>query len=89
MCIFSVFLLAGCEPSEEVKNDLFIAMRKEDIISDNFTQIDSVSYSRWSFEMCKTDKYYIYKDNKSNMIAIKYEKLIGSNEEYDNLVTNY
>lgn len=90
LCLFSIFVLAGCESNQEDKAKIFAALKSEKIISDSMEQIDIISYNRWLLEWCKTDNYYIYKDKDSKMIAIKYENnRYLKNSEFDHLVIIY
>ena len=90
LCLFSIFILAGCESNQEDKTKIFTALKSEKIISDSMEQIDIMSYNHWPLERCKKDNYYIYKDKDSKMIAIKYENnSYSKNSEFDHLVTIY
>lgn len=89
LCLFSIFILVGCESSQEDIPIIFTALKEAKIISDSMEQIDKMSYSHWPTEMCKTETYYIYKDKDSKMIAIRYENIHYNGSKFDNLVTIY
>ena len=89
LCVFSIFMLMGCESSSNDRTKLFSAMEKQQIISKGYNKIDMVSVCYLKVEICKCDKYYIYKDNNSNMIAVKYEKNISRYNDYDHAITIY
>ena len=76
LCFFSLIIctlcLCGCESNQEDRIKIFTALKNEKIISDSMKQIDTQTYSVWSFEWCSKSKYYIYKDKDSKMIAIEY-----------------
>ncbi len=65
--------MVGCESSQKEKEKIFDALKKKKIISENMEQIDKETSYSWSLEMCATTNYYIYRDNDSKIIAIKYE----------------
>ncbi len=88
-CLFSVFLLVGCESSKGDRSKIVDALKNEKIISDSMEQIDVVSYKHWSLEWCETDNYYIYRDKDLKTIAIKYEQNTSKDSKYDHLVTIY
>ena len=92
LCIFSLLIcilcLCGCESSQEDRNKILSALKKEKIISDSMEQIDTETYSVWSFEWCRKRTFHIYKDKNSKMIAIEYEdEQYLKDNEYDHLVT--
>lgn len=91
--IFSLLIcvtcLCGCESNQEDRTKIITALKNEKIISDSMEQIDTQSYNHWPLEWCKTDSYYIYKDEDSKIIAIKYEKIYSKESEHDHLVTIY
>ena len=94
LCFFSLIIctlcLCGCESNQEDRTKIFTALKNEKIISDSMKQIDTQTYSVWSFEWCSKSKYYIYKDKDSKMIAIEYNnKQHLKDNEYDHLVTIY
>lgn len=90
LCTFVLLIcvlgLCGCESSKKAREQLFTDLKKAKIISKSMEQIDTMQYSEWGLETCYSGNYYVYKDNNSKIILIKYDR---STDDYDHLVTIY
>ncbi len=89
VCLVAIFVLVGCNrnSSKEDREILFNEMEKQDIISKGYKEVDTVEHCAWGLESCKCTKYYIYKDDSSNLIAISYESGKYSSGGYDHIIT--
>ncbi len=86
LCITLIFCLTACQADDEAVAAMFNALKQRNMIDDDFQLID---------EMLKVDagilpsknKYYIYENSASEIIAINYKTY--SEGKYDYLVEIY
>ena len=82
------FSLTACDAGAEDVEDITDALKKQNIIDDDFELVDQVREIYAGLFITRT-LYYIYQNQDSDYIAITYEKNIESKNDYDFAVTIY
>lgn len=90
ICAAILVVLAGCsdDASKRDSEALFKQMKKKEIVSKKYKEVDTVEECYWRSEHCQCTTYYIYTDGSSNLIAINYSKA-GSSSGYNYMVNIY
>lgn len=81
-----IIFITGCEAFPESKKEDRIGMTNEmkklNIISKDFKQIDIETHCSWSMEWCACSNTYIFEDSNSNIIGIQYRKIEKSDKNH-------
>ncbi len=86
--VFSLFCLSACDSGGKTVDNLFAFLQQEDIVDDNLVLVDTVVKINAGI-IPSGNSYYIYENDKSELIAINYDTNIYSKNDYDYSVSIY